>query len=106
MKNLIDLYTERQFEGKSLEICFSDMKCNMNCAYCYGDHKNRKFNNSFSLNKDFFLKEFDKIDKSIVSNIHLWGGELTFNGDELKDTVALVSKFFPETPHENDSSPY
>ena len=98
MKNLIDLYTERQFEGKSLEICFSDMKCNMNCAYCYGDHKNRKFNNSFSLNKDFFLKEFDKIDKSIVSNIHLWGGELTFNGDELKDTVALVRKFFPETP--------
>lgn len=98
MKNLVDLYTEKRPEGKALEICFSDMKCNMNCAYCYGDHKNRKFNNSFSLNKAFLSDEFSKIDKNIISNIHLWGGELTFNENELKDTVALVKNFFPETP--------
>lgn len=99
MKDYIERYNkpESKQTSKSLEICFSDMKCNMNCAYCYGDHKNRTFNNSRPLNKEALLKEFEKLTVPIA-DVHLWGGELTFNEKEFKDAVSFVKEALPGVP--------
>lgn len=95
--NVIERYFTVLPGHKCLEICFSDMKCNMNCEYCYGDHKTREFHNSLSLNKEILAEELKKINEPLEA-AHLWGGELLFNKKEFIEVVALVREYFPDLP--------
>lgn len=87
-------YPIEEEDGKMLEICFPDAKCNMNCEYCYGNHKTRPCNNSRPLNKEELKKQILPI-KDNISFVHLWGGELLYNKEFFTDAVSFVHEILP-----------
>lgn len=83
-------------EKKALEICFPDAKCNMNCEYCFGNHKTRSCNNSRPLNKEALKEQILPI-KDKISFVHLWGGEIIYNKEFFLDAVSFIHDILPET---------
>lgn len=99
IQNFLD-YQTNSVKGpqKSIELCYSDMTCNINCKYCFANHYSRNCKNSKPLNKEILKENFNKLDKSEIAAIHIWGGEPLFHKKEFMDTVSLLEECFPNTP--------
>lgn len=79
---------------RMLEICFPDAKCNMNCEYCFGNHKTRICNNSRPLNKEKLKEQILPI-KDKISFVHLWGGEVLYNKEFFLDAISFIHEILP-----------